>query len=148
MNFKSYILIITSVIFLHGFAISQAKLEWDKLAQVDYSFEHSEEFKAYYTRMVPSDEIKDLNGKEVEITGFILPVSTDGEQYFLSAFPFSSCFFCGGAGPESVIELRLTNQGKRYEVDQVLTFTGKFIFNDIPFEMNYILENAQMVSAE
>lgn len=140
---------ITFILFLGYFPISlsaQTKISWEMLANVEYEFVHSEEYQAYYSKMIPSAEISTLNGEEVAISGFILPVSTDGQDYFLSAYPFSACFFCGGAGQESVIELRLANSEARYNVDDVMTFSGTLRLNDVPFEISYILENAQPVS--
>ncbi len=125
---------------------AQTKITWEMLANVEYDFVHSEEYQAYYSQMIPSEDIAALDGKKVTISGFILPVSTDGQDYFLSAYPFSACFFCGGAGQESVIELKLQDENARYEVDDVLTFNGTLRLNDVPFEMSYILEEATPIT--
>jgi hypothetical protein len=52
-------------------------------------------------------EVKAMEGKEITIRGYIIP--TDGYKstsaFILSAFPYNMCFFCGGAGPETVIDV-------------------------------------------
>ena len=54
-----------------------------------------------------SKEVKEMAGKEVTIKGYIIP--TDGyksqQEFVFSAFPYNMCFFCGGAGPETVMEV-------------------------------------------
>ena len=53
-------------------------------------------------------------------------------------------FFCGGAGPESVVDLRFKNKNRMYETDERLTFRGKLALNaDDVYQMNYILEGAE-----
>ncbi len=87
-------------------------------------------------------EVLDLNGKEVFIKGYVIPVDLTGDVYALSAYPFSSCFFCGGAGPESVLGLTL-KEPKRYNTDDIVTFTGVMkISTQYESEFFYTLENA------
>ncbi|MEL6589731.1 MAG: DUF3299 domain-containing protein, partial [Bacteroidota bacterium] len=87
--------------------------------------------------------VQKLAGKEVIIKGYIIPMDTEGNQYVLSANPFNTCFFCGGAGQESVMELRLARKRYKFETDQVVTFIGTLRLNDAELELNYILENAR-----
>ncbi|MEL6191476.1 MAG: DUF3299 domain-containing protein [Bacteroidota bacterium] len=135
-------LILTLCVCAPLSSIAQQKIGWDLLGEIKYDFVYHEEYKAYYNKMMPSEGLEAIDGEYVRITGFILPVSTDGEVYFLSAYPYSACFFCGGAGQESVIELRFKNKPGGYQVDEIKSFAGKFKLNDVPFEMNYILEEA------
>ncbi|MEP7196818.1 MAG: hypothetical protein ABI851_09870 [Saprospiraceae bacterium] len=55
-----------------------------------------------------SAEVKKLEGKTIQLKGYIIP--TDGykshKEFIFSAFPYSSCFFCGQAGPETVVEIQ------------------------------------------
>ncbi len=71
-------------------------------------------------------------GKEVYITGYVLPVDNKGEIYALSAYPFSSCFFCGGAGPETVMGLEFASSPGRLPTDAVKTYSGKLILAPKP----------------
>jgi hypothetical protein len=64
----------------------------------------------------------------------------------LSANPYSSCFFCGQAGPESVMEIQLLKQYDGLRMDQVITFEGRLRLNaDDIYQLNYILEEAEVV---
>jgi len=72
---------------------SQKIITWDVLKNVEFDEVWSEEFQAYY--MVPKfgKTIQSLDGKEVQIRGFIIPVDIVQDYYVLSANPYSSCFF-------------------------------------------------------
>ncbi len=53
-----------------------------------------------------SPAVKKLEGQTVELQGYILPLEGRRTQkYFIfSAYPYNLCYFCGGAGPETVAE--------------------------------------------
>jgi len=54
-----------------------------------------------------SEQVKKLEGKEVTIKGYIIPVEgyKSHKEFVFSAYPYNMCFFCGGAGPETVMEV-------------------------------------------
>jgi hypothetical protein len=90
--------------------------------------------------------IQKLKNQPVVITGYILPVDLDANLYVLSAFPFSACFFCGGAGPETVMTLNFKKGTRKFKTDERLTFQGTLKLNaDDIYQMNYILEGAEIV---
>ncbi len=74
----------------------------------------------------------------------MIPVDVDEDFYVLSRYPFANCFFCGGAGPESVTDLRFLNPKHRaYQTDERMTFHGVLRLNaDDIMQMNYILDDA------
>ena len=80
---------------------------WKTLARITYKKEYDEFLGFKIDKPVFSDQIKALNGKEITIRGYIIPVEgyKGHKEFILSAFPYSMCFFCGGAGPESVMEV-------------------------------------------
>jgi len=88
-------------------AQAQTESLWKTLARITYKKEYDEFLGFKIDKPVFSDQIKALNGKEVTIKGFIIPVEgyKSHKEFILSAFPYSMCFFCGGAGPESVMEV-------------------------------------------
>jgi len=90
--------------------------------------------------------VQKLKNQQVAITGYILPVDLDANLYVLSAFPFSACFFCGGAGPETVMTLNFKKKdGRKYKTDERLTFVGTLKLNaDDIYQMNYILDGAEV----
>tara|TARA_B100001057_G_scaffold15258_1_gene14463 strand:+ start:1396 stop:1986 length:591 start_codon:yes stop_codon:yes gene_type:complete len=119
-----------------------AELTWRMLEDVEFKDVYIEELDAYYWKPTFGDIVNGLEGKEVHITGYMIPVDLDEDFYVLSRYPFANCFFCGGAGPESVIDLRFEGKSPRvYQTDERLTFAGKFRLNsDDVYQMNYILD--------
>ena len=99
---------------------------------------------AYFWKPTFSPKIKALEGEEIFITGYLVPVDYDANYYVLSRFPYANCFFCGGAGPESVVDLRIKGDHRMYKTDERLTFKGKLKLNDSDiYQLTYILEGAQ-----
>ena len=121
-----------------------AELTWQVLSDVEFTDIYLEELDAYYWMPEFGPQVIAAEGKEFHITGYMIPVDVDEDFYVLSRFPFANCFFCGGAGPESVIDLRFPTREKRtYQTDDRLTFRGTLRLNaDDVYQMNYILEGA------
>ncbi len=118
-------------------------MTWEFLADVKFEREWSDDVDAYFWFPQFDEEIKALEGKEVQITGYLIPFDETNGAYVLSAFPFAACFFCGNAGPESVMGLELQKEGKKFSTDEFLTFKGKLRLNAKNiYEMNYNLEDA------
>lgn len=120
-----------------------SEMTWATLADVDFKDVYVEELDAYYWKPTFGETVKALEGKEVYISGYIIPVDYDEDFYVLSRYPFANCFFCGGAGPESVVDLRFPAKTRTYKTDERLTFKGTLALNaDDIYQMNYILEEA------
>lgn len=127
-------------------AFAQLKLTWDDLAEVSYDRKWSDDVDAYFWFPEFDDKIKAMEGKEVQITGYLIPFDETNGSYVLSANPFAACFFCGNAGPESVMGLELRKEGLKFDTDEFLTFRGSLRLNaENIYEMNYILEGAVLV---
>jgi hypothetical protein len=121
-------------------------IDWKLLAKVEFVDQYFEDFEAWYLVPKFSDEVKALNGKKVIIKGYVIPLDVDGGQYALSAYPFSACFFCGGAGPESVMSLHFAEKPERFETDDYLNFVGTLQLNSEDVEdFNYILKDCKVL---
>lgn len=84
-----------------------------------------------------------LQGKEISIRGYMIPVDENDNLYVISAKPMAACFFCGGAGPESIIELQFRKKKQRFRIDEVVTVSGKLLLNANDVDhLNYILKDA------
>ena len=94
------------------------------------------------------NQIKAFNKQRVILEGYFIPVDTEGNFHILSKFPFSSCFFCGAAGPESVVEIQLDKKiAKGLKTDAQLRVQGKLVLNRADFDhCNYILEDVKLLS--
>lgn len=87
--------------------------------------------------------IKNYDNKIVEIDGYVIPLDKTGKTVVLSAFNMSECFFCGKAGPASVMTIFLRKPNKNYKTDQIVTFRGRLTLNEHdPKELFYVLRDA------
>lgn len=90
--------------------------------------------------------LKKLDGKTITIRGYVLPLDVDGQSYALSANPFAACFFCGGAGAESVLGLWFDGPPpRRYKTDEMATFEGTLVLNDVYGGYVYLLQQVKEV---
>lgn len=127
--------------------VEPLKISWEVLRDVTFKKKWYAEESVYMLYPTFGPGIQKLNGKMVELTGYILPVDLDANLYVLSAFPYSACFFCGGAGPESVVSLKFKKAGRKFKTDERLTFRGTLKLNaDNIYELNYILTEAEIDS--
>ena len=95
-----------------------SELTWQTLSDVEFTDVYLEELDAYYWMPAFGPQVMAAEGKEFFITGYMIPVDVDEDFYVLSRYPFANCFFCGGAGPESVIDLRFPGKSERaYQTD-------------------------------
>lgn len=113
---------------------------------MDISFKdiylESEDMYVYYP--VFGQKQRELDSKQVTVSGYIIPIDVELNQYVLSAFPFSACFFCGAAGPESVMAVYFQRDNKTYKTDERVTLTGTLKLNESDVdELVYILEDAR-----
>ncbi len=122
------------------------KITWEILKDVKFSDKWSDEFQAYYAVPTFGNNIKKYNGKEIQIRGYIIPIDIVEGYYVLSANPYSQCFFCGQAGPESVMEVQMKKEYTDLRIDQIITYKGKLRLNkDDIYQLNYILEDAEII---
>jgi len=121
-------------------------IDWDLLAKVEWSEKYSEEYDEAFWYPEFSKEVLAMNSQAVSIKGYVIPVDVETGYFVLSANPFASCFFCGQAGPETILELQMKAGGRKFKTDDVVTFKGVLRLNyDDLMHCNYILEEAEVV---
>lgn len=129
---------------------AQGAEAWKILADVSWGKAYNETYQTYYVVPEFGEWPRRYEGKELTISGYIVPMDPVEPLFVLSKNPYSACFFCGQAGPETVIELLLEEEeGKsprRYRLDEHLTFRGRLRLNahDNRY-LHYLLEDAQVV---
>ena len=149
MNHKSLKLLylsMTTCLLLSFVQVSApVYLNWNVLQDVEFEDKFVKEvngpmlFPKFTTRM------KALNGKLVTVQGYVVPFDPSGAKVALSANPYAACFFCGKAGPASVLTVNLKEPNKKFKTDQYRSFTGKLRLNDSDIkEFYYILDDAVM----
>ncbi len=119
---------------------------WSTMARVTFTKEYDELLGLKVDKPVFSKAVKELDGKQVTLKGYVIP--TEGykshKEFVFSAYPYSSCFFCGGAGPETVVEV-LAKAPVEYSADAI-TLSGKLRLNSSdPNALMYTLEEATVV---
>jgi len=126
---------------------AQQAITWAVLADVEFVEVYNEEYALYYPEPQFGPTPKLYEGKEVEISGYVIPFYDDNSFIILSLNPYAACFFCGQSGPETVMEIELDPSDKRtYELDERATFKGTLTFNDSDVNhLTYILKNASRV---
>lgn len=95
---------------------------WNTLSMVTYQRVFDETFGIDIEKPVLNPIVRTLEGKEIAVEGYIIPLTGKIEQshFMLSRYPQSMCFFCGKAGPESAAQV-FTKGGKK------IAFTDKKI---------------------
>ncbi len=125
-----------------------AVVDWSILLDMEYDLRYVEQFEAEIPFPIFNETVKSLNGQSIIVKGYIIPVEETGESsiVFLSAFPYTECFFCGGAGPESVMDIIPKYKFPRFSMDNQVKFKGILRLNEDDFDfLNYILEEAEIV---
>jgi hypothetical protein len=122
---------------------------WKELAKVKLEMRFDEDFQLDVEYPVFSEAVLGLEGKEITVSGYLVPLEELGreasEQFFiLSSLPFNLCFFCGNAGPETVMEV-FTLDRVRFTTDMI-TLRGTLSLNDSdPMRLMYILKEAKQI---
>lgn len=148
--FNTLLSISVAVTFLTAFTVSadkgEVEITWQTLTDISYTKKFNPKEEMYFMYPVFGNSVKALEGKTVMIRGYMIPVDESGETYVISAKPMAQCFFCGGSGPESLIELSFRKQGRRFKTDEIRTVKGVLKLNDSDVEhLNYILTSAEVV---
>lgn len=124
----------------------QPKDGWNIFARVKFNARYFKEFKEHF--LVPEFDatIRALEGKEISVRGYYMPIDLgDSHAIVLSRYPYAQCFFCGGAGPESVVEVIFLAAHPKLKTDQIVTVSGKLRLNDSDVNhLNFVLDNAEL----
>lgn len=105
---------------------AQTLVSWDTFAQVTFHKQYSETF-GFEVNVKPPEfapKLAAYQGKEILVKGYVIPVDVELGMYMVSAYPFANCFFCGNAGPETVVEIFPASKLPRFNTDDIVTFKG------------------------
>ena len=125
--------------------MAQEAIDWQLLSEVRYV--NMVDMRTAYLTQKPrlSKNIRDLEDEEVEISGYILPLDVSGSAFALSRYPYSACFFCGGAGLESVMDVWFKNPNQAFELDQYVKLRGILRLSVSGQGLIYLLDEAELV---
>lgn len=143
---RSIIILLSFTVSFSCFGQSTDTNLWKTLSKITYKKEYDEFLGFKIDKPVFADDIKDIEGSEVIVKGYIIPVEgyKSHNEFIFSAYPYNMCFFCGGAGPETVMEVE-SSEPIEYTAEQVV-LKGKLQLNaeDIN-RLMYLLTDAVLV---
>jgi hypothetical protein len=121
---------------------------WNTLGLVTYKKSFDAEFGIETKNAQVSPLALALNGKEIEVSGYIIALEVKKEQshFMFSKFNQNMCFFCGKAGPETAMQVFMKNDKKVAYSDDKIKVKG--ILRIDPKDANsllYTLEQAILV---
>jgi hypothetical protein len=148
MNRITKVLSFGAILFFASSFISEEPriITWKTLEDVSFDKKWNKHEGMFI--LIPNfgPKVTPLKDKRVQITGYMIPIDIETNFYVLSSNPYASCFFCGGAGPESVISIKFKGKVKRFDTDDRVTLVGRLDLNkDNLEELNYILQEAELV---
>jgi hypothetical protein len=118
-------------------------INWILLQDLEFkSSQHPEYGEVFLPKF--SKKITKYANKEVVIRGYLVPV--DKTIWALSKSTYASCFFCGKAGPETVMGLLFKDTPEKLKMDANVYIKGKLKVNgDNVDDWMYSLQNAVIV---
>lgn len=147
MMLRSCILVF---FFLSGWsALAQEETRvWKQLA--DVTVEDRYDASAGYEVSYPvfGERAQSLDGQVITVKGYMIPFEAylKPKYFILSALPIAACFFCGGAGPETVMEV--FSRDNIELSSEVIQLRGRLELNgDNPDRMMYILREAELIGS-
>lgn len=140
-------ILIMCLAWLPAFSQTSEADGWDLFARVKFESKFFKEANGYFLVPVFDQKISSLAGTEIKLKGYYMPMETEKNQLIISRNPYSSCFFCGGAGPESIAEALLKTASPKLDIDQIITVKGKLKLNAKDLNhMNFILIDAEIIN--
>ena len=121
-------------------------LNWKLLGMIKFIKKADKEYgEVMYPQVSPL--LKQKTGKKIAISGFIIPI--DNTTYALSKNVFASCFFCGQAGPETIMGIKFKGETPKLKTDQYVTLVGTYRINENDVEdWIYHIDNAVIVKGK
>ncbi len=127
---------------------------WADLLKLKFSIKFDQEVDDVIFKPQFTTKIKSYENKYIEVEGFIIPyeiaanamgdMQDDGQQFMFSAFPLASCFFCGEAGAESVMEVSPKNPIS-YTKEKI-RIRGKLELNEADYlKLPYLLKDVEII---
>ncbi len=125
-------------------AFAQKQLVWQLLGMTTYQTDPGDSGELNYSPQFPAVLETQFEGEEVVISGYLIPIDLEAGKYALSKNPFTSCFFCGNAGPETVMELHFAENPGRFATDEYLMIKGTLQLNRNGSGLFFVLRNAEI----
>jgi len=127
------LLAVLFIWIINGSTLSQEHLSWDVLADVTWDETYDEELGLTNITGTYGDHLMSYQGKEVIVSGYVIPLDALGLSYALSRTSFAACFFCGQAGPETVMDLNVRPKSvpSYRQKDELIKFRGILVLRKV-----------------
>lgn len=129
-------------------ALAQSQV-WKTLSKLTFKKEYDETMGFKVDVPVFSEEVKKMDGQVIEVKGYIIPVEgyKSHKEFVFSAYPYNMCFFCGGAGPETVMEV-YAKEAVKYTAEPIV-IRGRLELNDSDVNrLIYALHDVELAEEE
>lgn len=122
-------------------------LTWKQLGAIKFLKKPHKDYPEGVMFPLVNTALKAKNKKKIAVSGFIVPI--DNTTYALSKNVFASCFFCGQAGPETIMGIKFKGGTPKLKTDQYVTLEGNFRINENDIEdWIYHIEDAVIVKGK
>ena len=122
-------------------------ITWKQLAAIKFLKKKHKDYPEGVMFPLVNSTLKAKNKKKIAVSGFIVPI--DNTTYALSKNVFASCFFCGAAGPETIMGIKFRGITPKLKTDQYVTLEGNFRINENDVEdWIYHIEDAVIVKGK
>jgi hypothetical protein len=143
----TYYLILIFIWMQSQEMLAQSKDMWTILGMVTFTSSYNPDLLIETKIPKISGAIEKLDGKEIEIEGYMIPLTGQVTQshFMLSKYPQSTCFFCGKAGPETAMQVFMKDNRKVKITERKVKVKGTLYINPKDASsLLYTLENAQL----
>lgn len=143
----TYYLILIFIWMQSQEMLAQSKDMWTILGMVTFTSSYNPDLLIETKIPKISGAIEKLDGKEIEIEGYMIPLTGQVTQshFMLSKYPQSTCFFCGKAGPETTMQVFMKDNRKVKITERKVKVKGTLYINPKDASsLLYTLENAQL----
>jgi hypothetical protein len=123
--------VISESVWAENSFASQTKpdtITWKLLGIIKYVKKPAKDYPEGVMFPIINSSLKEKNKKKIAISGFIIPI--DNVSYALSKNVFASCFFCGQAGPETIMGIKFKGTTPKLKTDQFVILEGVFRYNE------------------
>jgi len=143
-----FLIVILFSTFLFSAQAQDKTDHWNTLAMVETESKFDDMMGMVVKTATPTAIASTLNGKEIEIRGYIIALAakTELSHFMFSRYPQNMCFFCGAAGPESAMQVFMKSGQKVDFTSDKVIFKGTLtIQKGDPSGLIYTLSNAEFI---
>lgn len=130
---------------------SKPKNIWDLLLNdVKIKYVYFTNYDTYLPKPKFGNQLKELDGQEITVKGFFLPVDVTGDVFVVSYNPTNMCFFCSASGIETILEINVRedqmSRFKRLKADNYIMVKGTLQLNNKNYEhLIYVLNDVELL---